>query len=65
MPLKSLSNFWRTFEISQINCGINLISTWSPTYIIANAAANQNRTFVITDTKFYAPAVSLSTQISR
>ena len=27
--LKYLSNFWRTLEISLINCEVNLILTWS------------------------------------
>ena len=29
VPLKYLSNFWRTVEIPFINCEINLILTWS------------------------------------
>ena len=29
VSLKYLSNFWRTLEISLINCEINLILTWS------------------------------------
>ena len=29
VPLKYLSNFWRTSEIPLINCEINLIITWS------------------------------------
>ena len=29
VPLKYLSNFWRTLEISLINCKVNLILTWS------------------------------------
>ena len=29
VPLKYLSNFWRTLEMSLINCEINLILTWS------------------------------------
>ena len=28
VPLKYLSSFWRTLEISLINCQINLILTW-------------------------------------
>ena len=52
-PLKYLSNFWRTLEMSLINCEINLILTWSEKCIIAsNTAANQATTFAITDTKF-------------
>ena len=28
VPLKYLSNFWRTLEMPLINCEINLILTW-------------------------------------
>ena len=48
-----LSNFWRTLEIPLINCEINLILTWSKNCVISNAAANQDTTFAITDTKLY------------
>ena len=29
VPLKYLNNFWRTLEMSIINCEVNLILTWS------------------------------------
>ena len=29
VPLKYLSNFWRTLEMSLINCEVNLVLTWS------------------------------------
>ena len=29
VPLKYLSNFWRTLEMPLINCEVNLILTWS------------------------------------
>ena len=44
-----------------IYCKINLILTCSANSVISNAAANQAATFEITDTKFYFPVVSLST----
>ena len=44
-----------------INCEINLITTWSANCIISNAAANQDTTFPITDTKLYVPVLTLST----
>ena len=28
VPLKYLSNFWRTLEMPLINCEVNLILTW-------------------------------------
>ena len=38
IPLKYLSNFWRTLEIPLINCEVNLILSWSANcFIIANA----------------------------
>ena len=63
VPLKYLSNFWRTLEMSLINCEVNLILTWSSTCVIASViVANQAATFEITDTKLYVPVVTLSTQ---
>ena len=37
VPLKSLSNFWRTLEMQLINCEINLILTWSARCFIIDA----------------------------
>ena len=51
VPLKYLSNFWRTIEMPLINCEINLILTWSANCAISNVAANQATIFAITDTK--------------
>ena len=63
VPLKYLSNFWRTLEMPLINCEVNLILTWSSTCVIASViVANQAVTFTITDTKLYVPIVTLSTQ---
>ena len=63
VPLKYLSNFWRTLEMPLINCEVNLILTWSSTCAIASViVANQAATFAITDTKLYIPVVTLSTQ---
>ena len=60
VPLKYLSNFWRTLEMPLINCEVNLILTWSSTCVIANS--NGAGTFEITDTKLYVHVVTLSTQ---
>ena len=63
VPLKYLSNFWRTLGMPLINCEVILILTWSSTCVlIATGIPNQNATFAITDTKLYAPVVTLSTQ---
>ena len=60
VPLKYLSNFWRTLEMSLINCEVNLILAWSSTCVITNS--NGAGAFAITDTKLYVPVVTLSTQ---
>ena len=63
VPLKYLSNFWRTLEMSLINCEVNLILTWSSTCaLFSTNIPNQNATFAITDAKLYVPVVTLSTQ---
>ena len=42
VPLKYLSNFWRTLEMPLINCEINLLLTWSACYVIVSTdVANQ------------------------
>ena len=60
VPLKYLSNFWRTLEMPLINCEVNLILTWSSTCVITNS--DGAGTFAITDTKRYVPVVTLSAQ---
>ena len=60
VPLKYLSNFWRTLEMPLINCKVNLILTCSSTCVITDS--NGAGTFAITDTKLYVPVVTLSTQ---
>ena len=63
VPLKYLSNFWRTLEMPLMNCEINLIFlTWSANYVISNAANNKATTFAIVDGKLYVSVVTLSTQ---
>ena len=63
VPLKYLSNSWRTLEMSLINCEVNLILSWSTNCVIFfTNVANQNATFAIADTELYVPAVTLSTQ---
>ena len=63
VPLKYLSNVWRTLEMLLINCQINLTLTWSnKCFIINNPIAGQEPTFSETDMKLYVPFVTLSTQ---
>ena len=50
VPLKYLSDFWRTLEMPLINCGIELILDWSANcVIISTNNANQVPTFTITE----------------
>ena len=70
IPIKYLSNFWRSLNIPLINCEIALILTWSKNCILADmtvaAAADPaivaptRLEFKIIDTKLYVPVVSLS-----
>ena len=60
MPLKYLSNLWRTLEIPLINCEVNLILTWSKDCAITNFTGDGK--FAITETKLYVLVVTLSTQ---
>ena len=63
VPLKYLSNFWRTLEIPLINCEVSLQLKWSKKCIlVAGTAGNLLPEFKITDTKLYVPVVTLSTQ---
>ena len=75
-PLKYLSNFWRSLNISLINCKIELILTWFKNCVLISKASRevnygadpvvrkidnpQNVIFEITDTRLYVPVVTLS-----
>ena len=41
VPLKYLSNFWRTPEMPLINCEVSLILTWSPSCVITNSTGEE------------------------
>ena len=74
IPLKYLSNFWRSLDTLLINCETEIILTWTKNCVLADmtvrALGNNNdpqeiiapsgATFEITDTKLYVPAVTLS-----
>ena len=63
VPLKYLSNFWKTPEIPLINCEISLQLKWYRNcVIIAGTENNQNPSFQINDTKLYVSVVTLLTQ---
>ena len=61
VPLKYLSNFWRTLEMPLINCEI-ILDYRNYCIVVATNVAPQATTFSITDTKFYVPVLTLSTQ---
>ena len=73
IPLKYLSNFWRSLNIPLINCEIELILAWSKNCILADMtvdpAANAAIVapilleFKITDKKLYVPVVTLSKEL--
>ena len=75
MPLKHLSNFWKTLDIPLINCEVSLTLSWSANCVITSlekrlvtAAQGDNpansifATFKITDCKLYVPVVTLSAE---
>ena len=64
IPLKFLSNFWRSLKIPLINCDVEVILTWTKNCVLADMrVANNPPTalgFQIKDTKLYVPVVTLS-----
>ena len=65
VPLKYLSNFFRSLEMPLINCKIKVNLTWKKECVLStdnDAAANaaNNPVFIINDTKLYVPVVTLS-----
>ena len=64
VPLKYVSNFFRSLEMPLVNCKIDLELFWHKDCMISsvNAAANHVVSFMITDTELYVPAVTLSTK---
>ena len=72
VPLKYLSNFWRSLEIPLINCKVELFLEQTENCLLsggenindAGAVANAGTaaTFKITDAKLYVPIVTLSVE---
>ena len=60
VPLKCLSNFWRSLEIPLINCKVELSLTWNPNCVLSNLVGDS--TFTRTHAKRYVPIVALSAQ---
>ena len=57
VPLKYLSNFWRSLKMSLINCKVALSLKWYERCLLTGATT---ATFTITDAKIYVPIVALS-----
>ena len=60
VPIKYLSNFWRTLKMAQIICEVELLLTWSKNCVISSAT--EETKFAITEAKLYVPVVTLSTE---
>ena len=67
VPLKHLSNFWRSLQLPLINCKIELSFKWIENSSLTSAAINadanatgaESATFKITHAKLYVPIVTL------
>ena len=58
VPLKYLSNFFRSLEMTLINCKVKLNLIWKKECVLSNQAGAA--VFKINDTKLYAALVTLS-----
>ena len=58
VPLKYLSNSFRSLEMPLINCKIKLDLTWKNEFVLSTDAGDA--VFIINDTKMYVPVVTLS-----
>ena len=76
VPLKHLSNFWKSLNIPLINCEVELILTWFKTCVLIDKLTREanydvdpnvyeidnpeNAILKITDTKLFVPVLTLS-----
>ena len=60
VPIKYLSNFWRTLKMAEIICEVELLLTWSKNCVISSAT--EDTKFAVTEAKLYVPVVTLSTE---
>ena len=58
VPLKYLSNFFRSLEMPLINSKTKLNLTWKKECVLSTDVGNT--VFIINDTKLYVPVVTLS-----
>ena len=64
VPLKYLSNFFRSLEMPLINCKISLELKYNKNCVLSihNGNDGNNLTFTMTDAKLYVPIVTLSSK---
>ena len=60
VPLKYLSNFWRSLEMPFISCKIRLELNWIEDCILSSAGNSAK--FKIKDAKLHVPIITLSTK---
>ena len=60
VPLKYLTNVWRSLEMLLINCKVELSLKWIENCVLITAANAYKATFEIIDGKLYVPIVTLS-----
>ena len=58
VPLKYLSNFWKSLKMPLINCKVELSLKWDKNCILSSKGGNS--VFAIIDIKLYVPIVTLS-----
>ena len=58
VPLKYLSNFFRSLEMPLTNCKVKLNLTWKKECVLSNQAGDA--VFIINDTKLYVPVATSS-----
>ena len=60
VPLKYLSNFWRSLEMPLINCKVHLQLNWIEDCILSSDGDSVK--FKIADAKLHVPIMTLSTK---
>ena len=74
VPLKYLSNFWRSLEMPLINCKVELSLNWIENCVLTSAPIGNNAnetvadsfkiTFKITDARLYVPIITLWAEVN-
>ena len=63
VPLKYLSNFFRSLEMPLINYKIKLNLTWKKECVLSTDEGNAE--FIVNNTKMYVPVVTLSKEVNK